>query len=107
MLELQDEGINLINALQLAGFRHVIGTLWEVSDKHCVNVSKAVYETISEDGMVDRAVCRGLHRALRVLRDGEGKNTLGERDEKLLGFGSQKKPTLGNLYWIPYVHFGV
>ena len=107
MLELQDEGVNLINALQLAGFRHVIGTLWEVSDKYCVDVSKVVYGTISEDGMVDRAVCRGLHPALRALRGGEGKDTLGGRDGKLLGFGSQKKPSLETLYWIPYVHFGV
>ncbi|KAF2792066.1 hypothetical protein K505DRAFT_388192, partial [Melanomma pulvis-pyrius CBS 109.77] len=29
---LVDEGIHLASAFQLAGFRHVIGTLWEVSD---------------------------------------------------------------------------
>ncbi|KAI9782859.1 MAG: hypothetical protein M1816_001679 [Peltula sp. TS41687] len=32
-LTLLDEGINLINACQFAGFRHVMGTLWEVDDK--------------------------------------------------------------------------
>ena len=33
---LVDESIHLISACQLAGFRHVIGTLWEVNDESCV-----------------------------------------------------------------------
>ncbi|KAF7174243.1 hypothetical protein CNMCM6106_008368 [Aspergillus hiratsukae] len=35
-----DESIHLISAFQLAGFRHVIGTLWEVNDKLCVDMAK-------------------------------------------------------------------
>ncbi len=35
---LHDEGIILISAYQPAGFRHVVGTLWEVKDEHCVDV---------------------------------------------------------------------
>jgi tetratricopeptide (TPR) repeat protein/CHAT domain-containing protein len=64
-----DEGIHLTSALQIAGFRHVIGTLWEVSDSYCVDVAETVYKTIVDEGMTDVAVCRGLHRAIRALRD--------------------------------------
>ncbi|KAF1828367.1 hypothetical protein BDW02DRAFT_458414, partial [Decorospora gaudefroyi] len=66
---LVDEGIHLASAFQLAGFRHVIGTLWEVSDSHCVDVARVVYETIRAEGMTDKAVCRGLHLAIKALRD--------------------------------------
>ncbi|KAJ5740123.1 hypothetical protein N7533_012907 [Penicillium manginii] len=67
---LADEGVHLVSAFQLAGFRHVVGTLWEVSDKHCVDVARVLYETLRDEGMTDVAVCRGLHRALRELRAG-------------------------------------
>ncbi|KAK6537344.1 hypothetical protein TWF694_011536 [Orbilia ellipsospora] len=67
--ELLDEGINLVSACQLAGFRHVIGTLWEVSDPHCVDVTKTLYETIRDEGMTDRAICKGLHKGVKKLRD--------------------------------------
>ncbi|RFU33132.1 hypothetical protein B7463_g3153, partial [Scytalidium lignicola] len=65
-----DEGIHLVSACQLAGFRPVVGTLWEVSDKHCVDVAKVLYETIRDEGMTDEALYQGLHRAVRALRDG-------------------------------------
>jgi tetratricopeptide (TPR) repeat protein len=103
---LADEGIHLVSAFQLAGFRHVIGTLWEVSDMHCVDVARVLYKTILDEGMTDMAVCRGLHRAIRALRDSlmekrpEGRNTTS------LHFGTQARG-LTNHYWIPYVHFGI
>jgi CHAT domain-containing protein len=68
--KLIDEGIHLVSACQLAGFRHVVGTLWEVSDRHCVDVATVLYETIRDEGMNDVALYRGLHRAVRALRDG-------------------------------------
>lgn len=63
-----DESIHLISAFQLAGFRHVIGTLWEVNDESCVAMSRVTYEEIRNGGMTDESVCRGLHRAARELR---------------------------------------
>jgi hypothetical protein len=58
-----------------------------------------------DKGLTDMAVCQGLHRAVRALRDGrigEGK----ERDAKLTSFQSQAGGS-ANTYWVPYVHFGV
>ena len=66
--ELADEGVHLVSAFQLAGFRHVIGTLWEVSYMHFVDVARVFYETIRDEGMTDTTVCRGLLRAIRALR---------------------------------------
>ncbi|SCO03705.1 uncharacterized protein FFC1_09408 [Fusarium fujikuroi] len=114
-----DESIHLISAFQLAGFRHVIGTLWEVRDKHCVDVARVTYEAIREGGMTDDSVCRGLHRATRILRDSwlesldKKRERLGQGDEKGLrdivpcdndeGVRGEQFPA----YWVPYVHFGV
>jgi len=104
--KLADEGIHLVSAFQLAGFRHVVGTLWEVSDSHCVDVARVLYETIRDEGMTDIAVCRGLHRAVRALRDGQMEGGPEGRDATLLTFGTQARG-LTNHYWVPYVHFGV
>jgi CHAT domain-containing protein len=65
---LVDEGIHLISACQLASFHHVIGSLWQVYDDSCVEVSESVYKGIAEGGMTDRSVCAALHNALMNLR---------------------------------------
>jgi tetratricopeptide (TPR) repeat protein len=103
---LADEGIHLVSAFQLAGFRHVVGTLWEVSDKHCVDVARVLYETLRDEGMTDVAVCRGLHRALRELRAGHIDTGQDTRKAFHLNVGTPEKRLL-NSHWIPYVHFGV
>ncbi|KAF2804948.1 uncharacterized protein BDZ99DRAFT_511473 [Mytilinidion resinicola] len=64
-----DESIHLISACQLAGFRHVIGTLWEVNDESCVDMARFTYEGIRDGAMTDESVCLGLHKATRELRD--------------------------------------
>ncbi|KAM0209037.1 hypothetical protein ACHAQI_006733, partial [Fusarium lateritium] len=66
---LLDESLHLISACQLAGFRHVVGTLWEVGDEACVDVAETVYKELRDSSMDDHSVCRGLHKATRKLRD--------------------------------------
>jgi hypothetical protein len=103
---LVDEGIHLVSAFQVAGFRHIIGTLWEVADRDCVNVAKVVYETLRVEDMTDVAVCWGLHLAIKALRDSridEIKDVRDGDDLKVGGQTVEQKP----LNWIPYVHFGV
>lgn len=104
--ELVDEGIHLVSAFQLAGFRHVIGTLWEVSDSHCKDVARIVYQTLKKEGMKDKSVSRGLHRAIRALRDGRTEEVLAGRDADLLEFGLEIGKTTDS-YWVPYIHVGV
>ncbi|KAG2413389.1 hypothetical protein HFD88_002578 [Aspergillus terreus] len=70
-----DESIHLISGFQLAGFRHVIGTLWDVNDEICVDVARITYEKLRDRGgcgwglEADEALCRGLHEATRTLRE--------------------------------------
>jgi tetratricopeptide (TPR) repeat protein len=64
-----DESIHLISACQLAGFRHVIGTLWDVDDKFCVEMASITYGVIEGSKMSDESVSRGLHKASRELRE--------------------------------------
>ncbi|KJZ69755.1 hypothetical protein HIM_10866 [Hirsutella minnesotensis 3608] len=124
--ELADEGIHLVNAFQLAGFQHVVGTLWKVLDNYCVDVARMLYETLRDEGLIDVAVCRGLHRAVRALRD-EGIKKEGEsRDATMVDLGKQspnkkegetrdatlvysktQSRDLMDSCWVPYVHFGV
>ncbi|KAF5971619.1 hypothetical protein FBULB1_9130 [Fusarium bulbicola] len=66
---LLDESLHLISACRLAGFRHVVGTLWEVGDEACVDVAETVYQELKDSGMDDESVCRGLHKAVRKIRD--------------------------------------
>lgn len=37
------DDVNLINAFQMAGFRHIVDTLWEVSDQTCVEMALDLY----------------------------------------------------------------
>lgn len=64
-----DESIHLIGACQVAGFRHVIGTLWQVNDKLCVDMARTFYGGMRDGGMTDESVCLGLHKATIALRD--------------------------------------
>ncbi|KAL1846316.1 hypothetical protein Daus18300_014299 [Diaporthe australafricana] len=104
--ELADEGIHLISSLQLAGFRHVIGTLWEVSDQHCVDVARVFYETLRDQGMTDEGVCQALHRATRALRNRSFNGGLWQRKAFCVDDGVTRRDLMG-YHWVPYVHFGV
>ncbi|KAH7145569.1 TPR domain-containing protein [Dactylonectria estremocensis] len=63
-----DEGLHLIAACQVAGFQHVIGTLWEVNDELCIEVARMTYEWMHKNVMSHDSVSEGLHRAIRELR---------------------------------------
>ena len=130
---LSDEGIHLGYACQLAGFRHVVGTLWTVSDPFCVQVAQKFYQTLCDEGMTDAAVHRGLHAALRELRDvqvatkkargpelnadsvervpsaaasAEASNGNDGGSRKGEGVPDVVEPSINSL-WVPFVHFGV
>ncbi|KLO90852.1 uncharacterized protein LW93_150 [Fusarium fujikuroi] len=122
-----DESVHLISAFQLAGFRHVIGTLWEVGDSISVHMARITYEAFQRGDSADESVCRGLHKAtleLRnrwfkeqtptrgrkrksgsILRDERGQ-TLGPRDIEALE-DEDDEDTLRLPQWVPYVHYGV
>lgn len=109
--KLVDEAIHLVSGCQLAGFRHTLGTLWEVYDECCPEVAQVVYENLVESGFTDKAVCFGLHRALRRLRE-QKVSTLPVKRNTSWAKKVKKEKTHGVIeedlfMWAPYVHFGV
>ncbi|SEM21211.1 CHAT domain-containing protein [Streptacidiphilus jiangxiensis] len=80
---LPDESLHIAAALQLAGFRHVIGTLWPVGDDWSHEVASALYPLLTEPG---RTPAEAVHHGVRALRD--------------------RYPTNPRL-WAAYLHFGV
>jgi hypothetical protein len=60
---LTDEVIHITSAFQLAGFPHVIGTLWTIGDLAAVELTKRVYQGLSGDP------ARALHAAVLEARD--------------------------------------
>nr|MDT0520536.1 CHAT domain-containing protein [Streptomyces sp. DSM 41633] len=66
-----DEAIHLSSAFQLAGYPHVIGTLWEIDSAAAVTIARTFYTALcAADGALatDRAV-HALHQAVREIRD--------------------------------------
>ncbi|MDQ2585253.1 CHAT domain-containing protein [Saccharothrix yanglingensis] len=69
---LADEVLHLASAFQLAGYRHVIGTLWPIGDQPAVDFAELVYPAIATGGDIATAV----HTATRTLRDRHPDNPL-------------------------------
>ncbi|MFF2327654.1 MULTISPECIES: CHAT domain-containing protein [unclassified Streptomyces] len=69
--ELADEAVHIVSAFQMAGFPHVVGSLWHVDDLIGAEVALSVYDTLnSGDGTLDVArTAEALHRAVHTLRD--------------------------------------
>ena len=47
-VELADEAITLATAFGLAGYRHVIGTLWSISDELASDIAERVYAALTQ-----------------------------------------------------------
>lgn len=71
--KLANEAVHITGAFQLAGYQHVIGTLWEVADLASVDLTRSFYAELAVPGRpgsidVSRAAM-ALHQATRRLRD--------------------------------------
>ena len=65
---LTDEAIHLASAFQLAGYRHVIGTLWPIDDDSGTEITDAVYQEITGDWAAGKAA-EALHEITLDLRN--------------------------------------
>jgi CHAT domain len=64
-----DEPLHLALAFQVAGYRHVIATLWPVSDLVAAKVAEGVYRRITRHGRIDCSqVALALHETVVELR---------------------------------------
>lgn len=110
-----DEGLHLVTAFQLAGFQHVIGTLWDVDDELCGEVARIVYDVALKE-ITHQSVSSALHVAIKYCRDW-WRNDVLEYTEGLMGvaplpagsgrdYGSLSVRKVKELELVPYVHFG-
>ncbi|KAJ5117770.1 hypothetical protein N7448_011402 [Penicillium atrosanguineum] len=85
-----DEVLHVVSGFQVAGFRHVIGTLWPSDDRVCVEVARSFYAELCRNGALEyteRAVAMALHKAVLVVSTSDD---------------HRKRP----LHWAQYVHYG-
>ena len=84
-MDMIDEAHHLVAALQVAGFRHVVGTQWGANDRIGVRVSREFYDRLRQlsPGSADAAP-EALHHAIRAVRE-DGHSAY---------------------LWAPYVHYG-
>ncbi|KAF4420580.1 TPR domain-containing [Fusarium acutatum] len=108
-VQLLDESLDLTSAFQLAGFRHVVGTLWVVSDQRCVDVAKEFYQVIQNEGLTDTSISRGLHFAIRNVRDKQISPMGKSRKIEWAGCAATEKPQAHytSYTWVPYIHSGI
>lgn len=84
-----DEGLHLANAFQVAGYTHVIGSMWPVKDQVCVEVARSFYSNLvalQGEEERNRVVALALRNAVMELRSKMPHDFRG---------------------WAPYVHWGV
>jgi CHAT domain-containing protein len=69
--ELADEAVHITAAFQLAGYRHVIGTLWPIDDDAARTIARDVYTHLTNHSTTapDAASsANALHHATRRMR---------------------------------------
>jgi tetratricopeptide (TPR) repeat protein len=85
-LELVDESLHLAAGLMVVGFRHVIASLWSISDAAAPAMAEIIYGHLASAAHpVSDSAAHALHEAVTLLR--------------------QKSPG-DPLVWAPYIHLG-
>lgn len=66
---LTEEGISLASAMQIVGFRNVIGTMWTIDDEAAADAAVTLYEQLAGAGeLTSTAVALALHHTVRQAR---------------------------------------
>jgi CHAT domain-containing protein len=66
-----DQSLHFTGAFQIAGFRHVVGTLWSVHDQVAAEFAAEFYDRLTAGGTLPPRTERSalaLHDAIRALR---------------------------------------
>jgi CHAT domain-containing protein len=86
---LRDEVIHIVSGFQVAGFPHVIGSLWSAGDDECVEVASGFYSSLFEHNGLSESGARQVAWALR-----EAVMAVRAKDMDM------------PLNWAQFVHFG-
>lgn len=80
----------------MAGYPSVIGTFWQISDKHSANIELAVRTMAKGVDTLDvGCAAEGLHHAVRTLKE-----------ETRVVQGFSRKGQDDPLIWASYIHVG-
>jgi CHAT domain-containing protein len=74
--QVADEVIHLASGFQVAGFAHVIGSLWSSADRVCVAIAEGFYRRLTArkwNKIQDRDVAFALHQSILEVRS-QGRN---------------------------------
>ena len=82
---LTDESLTISSAMLLAGFKHVVGTMWYIRDPLAPVISGRFYEILQEQGVDVMDPATALHKAVASLR---------------------AKYPRRPLFWAQYIHVG-
>ena len=69
---LADESLHITGAFLLAGYRHVIGTLWPIDDTAAADIATGFYQHLTANGtrtLQPERAARALHHATTLLRN--------------------------------------
>lgn len=126
-----DESFHIMSGCLLAGFRHIIGTLWAVEDAVCVDMARLTYEGLQDLGLCEASVSWALHKAIRTLRDnwlssiekgsaldgrrgvvphGGSTNEASDDEGRQRGVRTVEPADDGDqepLAWVPFIHYGL
>jgi len=91
-LKLSEEVVHLAAGMLAAGYRGVVGTMWNISDMHGPGFAMEFYKYLltekGSEGLDSTRAAYALDYAVKKVRE-----SLGDDDAALLT-------------WVPYVHFG-
>lgn len=86
--EFADEALHITGAFHMAGFTHVVGTLWKVADDTSLEVTKRFYAAFGASRPFLGDTAQALHEAVRGVCESVE--------------GVRQNPSL----WAPYLHVG-
>jgi len=66
---LPDEALHLASGMQLAGYRHVVGTLWPIYDAIALRIAERVYAALGAPRPMADLAAGAVHAAVREVRD--------------------------------------
>ncbi|KAF4335976.1 TPR protein [Fusarium beomiforme] len=92
VIDLADEVIHLASCFQLAGFTHVLGTMWETDNEACGHVTAKFYHNLvscdnNGDENPHQKVATAFHDAI-------------------VDWMNQPDIRLTTALWVPFIHFG-
>ena len=101
--DLMDEVIHLASTLQVIGFPHVVGTMWQADDKAANNIARIFFKKVAAQMRVARKIgtsnvapdyAYALHQAVKTVRDGHADG------------GRWKNASDNVTVWAPFIHIG-